>query len=113
MDSIESAIEAVSVAPRVTMRDVENEILSEYYFTADDGRSGAIQAGDYCGRETPKPNDSDLAPLKLLTFCVGMTTSINWASALQNRMQNEHEPPRPLSMRRPQMPSHSARVSGE
>lgn len=66
----ESEIEAVSTAPRVTPADIEAEIVSEHYFTARDGRRGAIQDGTYTGRERPEFGESDLARLDLLTFCV-------------------------------------------
>lgn len=57
-------------APRVTLDDIEAEIVSQHYFTAYDGRNGAIAAGTYVGREQPADDDSDLEPLSLLTFCV-------------------------------------------
>jgi hypothetical protein len=57
-------------APRVTPADIETEIASEHYFTALDGRRGAIDSGAYVGRENPTPNDADLVPLGLVTFCV-------------------------------------------
>ena len=57
-------------APRVTPADVEANIVSEHYFTARDGRRGAIVDGTYVGREKPQPEESDLATLDLLTFCV-------------------------------------------
>lgn len=57
-------------APRVTPVDVEANIVSEHYFTAEHGRNGAMVADSYHGRETPLPDDVDMAPLRLLTFCV-------------------------------------------
>ena len=57
-------------APRVTPFALEANIASEHYFTAYDGRFGALKYGSYVGREVPKVNDDDLAALKLLTFCV-------------------------------------------
>lgn len=48
-------------APRVTPADIEAEIKSEYYFTADDGATGA--SCYYQGSQLP-------SPLKLLNFCV-------------------------------------------
>ncbi|MCA7085837.1 hypothetical protein K7G19_19800 [Cupriavidus sp. DB3] len=57
-------------APRVTPADVEDNIVGEHYFTARDGREGALQQGTYFGRTFPQPDDADLAPLALLTFCV-------------------------------------------
>lgn len=70
-DPIEQEIQArASVAPRVTPADVEAEIVSEHYFTAYDGRQGAIMHDTYSGRERPAGDDSDLIPLTLLTFCV-------------------------------------------
>jgi hypothetical protein len=57
-------------APRVTPEDIEANIAGEYYFTAADGRAGAIASGDYAGKEKPQADDADLLPLSLLTFCV-------------------------------------------
>ena len=70
-ETIEQEIQAKGLtAPRVTPADVEENIASEYYFTARDGRRGAIVDGTYVGREKPQPEESDLAALDLLTFCV-------------------------------------------
>ena len=60
----------MSNAPRVTPADIEAAIRSEHYFTAMHGRSGAIDAGEYVGRESPAVNDADLMALRLLTICV-------------------------------------------
>lgn len=57
-------------APRVTPVDIEANIVSEHYFTARDGRLGALTNETYVGREKPLPNNTDLVPLELLTFCV-------------------------------------------
>lgn len=57
-------------APRVTLDDIEAEIISEHYFTAYDGRAGALTANTYVGREVPQDDDADLDPLRCLTFCV-------------------------------------------
>lgn len=57
-------------APRVTPADIEANIASEHFFTAFNGRKGAINSGTYVGREKPSIDDSDLLPLSLLTFCV-------------------------------------------
>ena len=59
-----------NVAPRVTPADIEAAIVSEHYFTAEDGRAGAIQSAHYVGRECPTADDADIDALKLLTFCV-------------------------------------------
>lgn len=68
---IEEEIQAKGLtAPRVTPQRIEDVIVSEHYFTAADGRSGAIAAETYSGIERPGPDDSDLGPLGLLTFCV-------------------------------------------
>ena len=52
------------------MADIEANIVSEHYFTARDGRRGALVDGTYVGREKPTPGEADLAPLDLMTFCV-------------------------------------------
>ena len=69
--SLEREIQAkADKAPRVTPSDIEAEIASEHYFTARDGRRGALADGTYVGREKPQMDDADLATLSLLTFCV-------------------------------------------
>ena len=69
--SLEREIQAkADKAPRVTPSDIEAEIVSEHYFTARDGRRGALADGTYVGREKPQMDDADLASLDLLTFCV-------------------------------------------
>jgi len=59
-----------AVAPRITPADIDANITAEHYFTAYDGRYGALANGSYVGREAPKVNDDDLVALELLTFCV-------------------------------------------
>ena len=69
--TIEQEIQAKGLtAPRITPEDIEANIVSEHYFTARDGRRGAIADGTYVGRERPQINEADLAALDLLTFCV-------------------------------------------
>lgn len=68
MSSIQEDIEArASVAPRVTPADIEDEIASEFYFTAADGYRSAP-----CFDPNGQPTDClpPPAPLELLTFCV-------------------------------------------
>ena len=68
---IEQEIQAKGLtAPRVTPDDIEANIASEHYFTARDGRRGAVADGTYVGRERPQFGEADLAALDLLTFCV-------------------------------------------
>lgn len=68
---IEQEIKAKGLtAPRITPDDIEANITSEHFFTAYDGRRGAIEHETYVGRELPLPADTDIAPLKHLTFCV-------------------------------------------
>ena len=69
--AIEQEIQAKGLtAPRITPADIEANIASEHYFTAQDGRLGALTNETYVGRERPVEGDADLAPLGLLTFCV-------------------------------------------
>ena len=69
--TIEQEIQAKGLtAPRITPQDIEANIVSEHYFTARDGRRGALADGTYVGRERPRPAEEDLAALDLLTFCV-------------------------------------------
>lgn len=70
-DSLEREIQAkADNGPRVTPADIEANIASEHYFTARDGRLGALTNGAYVGKERPVDGNADLAPLDLLTFCV-------------------------------------------
>jgi hypothetical protein len=70
-NQIEQEIQSKGLtAPRVTPADIEANIASEHYFTARDGRKGAIENGTYVGKEIPRADDADLASLNLLTFCV-------------------------------------------
>lgn len=69
--AIEQAIQAAGkTAPRITPQHIDDVIRSEHYFTAYDGRHGAISRDQYVGRETPIDTEKDLFPLQLLTFCV-------------------------------------------
>lgn len=63
-DTSDPAIEREIVAkgktaPRVTPADIEAEIASEHCFTAAHGRQGALNVGEYCGREKPEADDHD------------------------------------------------------
>ena len=70
-NQIEQEIQAKGLtAPRITPADIEANIVSEHYFTARDGRRGAIADGTYVGRERPQFGEADLVALDLLTFCV-------------------------------------------
>lgn len=67
---IETEIQAkgADVAPRVTLADIEAQIVAEHYFTAADGIEGAIAAETYSGREPHEHKDD--GTLSRLTFCV-------------------------------------------
>ena len=54
----------------ITENFVESSIASEHYFTAADGRSGAIANGTYAGVERPLANDRDLEALAHVTVCI-------------------------------------------
>ena len=70
-ETIEQETQAKGLtAPRITPADIEANIASEHYFTARDGRRGALADGTYVGREKPQMDDADLATLDLHTFCV-------------------------------------------
>lgn len=61
-NAIEQEIQAKGLtAPRITLADIEANIASEHYFTADDGVNGS--SGDRVRYGTSHP-------LGLLTFCV-------------------------------------------
>lgn len=71
--AIEAEIQAKGLAaPRVTPADIEANIASEHYFTADDGTLGALV--DPMIRRGEAVTLADVpdshAPLMLLTFCV-------------------------------------------
>ena len=55
---------------------IEDEVVSEHYFTARDGREGAIKREKYIGRERPSENViNELWPLlgyELKTKLAGM-----------------------------------------
>lgn len=56
---------------RVSIEDIELAVHSERYFTADDGRQGAMARGTYIGHEQPDGDARrDLEPLRTLMFCV-------------------------------------------
>ncbi len=62
--TIEQEIQAKGLtAPRVTPADIEANIASEHYFTAEQGAHAAFQDGE----GDPPHYDG---PLSLLTFCV-------------------------------------------
>ena len=68
--TIEQEIQAKGLeAPRVRPADLEAEIASEHYFTAEEGVIGAYKAngGVYVGT---MPNALNARALPLLTFCV-------------------------------------------
>jgi hypothetical protein len=66
---IESEIQAKGLtAPRVTQQDIEDNIVSQVFFTAEHGVEGAITAGQLNARYKDAHQGS--GPLGLLTFCV-------------------------------------------
>ncbi|EPN9334080.1 Gp49 family protein [Cronobacter sakazakii] len=70
MDIEKEIVAKGKTAARITPERIESVIRSEHYFTAFDGRAGAVANENYTGKERPLPGDADLEPLKLLTFCV-------------------------------------------
>ena len=62
--AVEQLIKAKGLtAPRITPADIEANIASEYFFTAEEGAQGALANSDpELGAEFPQ--------LQLLTFCV-------------------------------------------
>jgi hypothetical protein len=62
-EAIEQEIQAKGLtAPRVTPSDIEASIVSEHYFTAEQGAFAAF--------DTPRGGDVVPPELSLLTFCV-------------------------------------------
>ena len=60
------------VAPRITQVDVEANIASEHYFTAADGKAGAVaymRGAENLGMYPTGLPEKEV-PLALLTFCV-------------------------------------------
>ncbi|EFT7071061.1 hypothetical protein HVM83_003845 [Salmonella enterica subsp. arizonae serovar 48:z4,z24:-] len=70
MDIEKEIVAKGKTAARITPERIESVIRSEHYFTAFDGRAGAVANENYTGKERPLPGDAELEPLKLLTFCV-------------------------------------------
>lgn len=65
-NQIEQEIQAKGLtAPRVTLADIEANIASEHFFTANDGAQGAFNRIDKNFGGIPTPD-----ALNLLTFCV-------------------------------------------
>lgn len=63
MEELEQEIQDKGLtAPRVTPADIEDNIVSEYYFTAAEGVAGAMRGG--------RVTRDEGRPLHLLTFCV-------------------------------------------
>ena len=54
---------------KVTAQMVLDAIASEHYFTAYDGRAGAIANGSYSAIERPIADNADLEPLKHVIIC--------------------------------------------
>lgn len=68
-ESIEKEIQAKGLtAPRITPDDIEANIASEHYFTAEHGVEGAMARGELHARHADATQGS--GPLGLLTFCV-------------------------------------------
>ena len=68
--AIENEIQAKGLtAPRVTPDHIESTIVSEHYFTAEEGVLGAYRTNNdvYVGS---MPSDASVVALPLLTFCV-------------------------------------------
>jgi hypothetical protein len=55
---------------KTTNAELEAAIVSEHYFTARHGRIGALDCGQYVGREKPALENFDLDALGCITFCV-------------------------------------------
>lgn len=68
--TIEQHIQAAgaNVAPRITPDDITANIVSEHYFTAEQGVMGELASDGV--DPTPYEKANCPAPLKLLTFCV-------------------------------------------
>ena len=70
-DPIEQDIQAKGLtAPRVTPADIEANIASEHYFTAEDGVLGAYRNGGDAHPVGGSPSQQTTQALGLLTFCV-------------------------------------------
>lgn len=65
MSVTEQELADAAVAPRVTDEAVESNIVSEHFFTAWDGVQHAER-----GKSFSEAEQTDVTPLKLLTFCV-------------------------------------------
>lgn len=82
----ENELEERAIAPRVTLKNVEDFILFTHYFTAADGIRGAMPVmGKFEGKHEP---------LERLTFCVlilknGFTLTGNSACASKENFQQD------------------------
>ena len=69
--AIEQEIKAKGLtAPRVTPADIQTNIVSAHYFTAQDGAFGATAAAAPVTLPLGSVAFTDAPPLRLLTFCV-------------------------------------------
>jgi hypothetical protein len=66
----DSDVEAKGSAPRVTMQDMEKDIVCEVFFTAFEGARGAPDSIKLNPSATPIPIPELDKALKVLTFCV-------------------------------------------
>ena len=99
MDKVsEQELQAVSIAPRVTPADIEANIASEHYFTAEHGVEGAMARMELHNRnadvDTAAGQMSVHVNLGLLTFCVlglrnGFTVTGESACASQENFNAE------------------------
>ena len=71
-DPIQNEIEAKGLnAPRVTPADIEAEIISEHFFTAEQGDVKAMEDAAFAGGSlNGEAMRAVPGPLQLLTFCV-------------------------------------------
>lgn len=71
MNSIEDEIKAKGLnAPRVTPADIEAQISAEFYFTAHEGVTGAIEGNGGQYRAVRHDDNAVFSTLDVLTFCV-------------------------------------------
>jgi len=70
-DQTEREIQAKGLtAPRITPADIEANIASEHYFTAEDGIAGSMFIETELAEEVDEVRENMHGSLRLLTFCV-------------------------------------------
>ena len=110
-EAIEQEIQAKGLtAPRVTPADIEANIASEHYFTANDGVIGR----EFDMGLVDEPYEHEVRSLGLLTFCVlvlrnGFAVTGESASSRPSLSDRISSPLRAMAIRRPRLSTRVGR----